>query len=65
MTPDEGRPIETLKDVFASGLPWDMFEYGGVANIAAVTPEEDDLKIFWNGKQKVGYSSYIYDRVST
>jgi len=63
MTPDVEEPIETLADVFASGFKWDMFEYGGITNIVASSPEDEQLNKFWRGKEKVKFSSYLYDRV--
>jgi hypothetical protein len=63
MTPDVEKPIDTLQDLFQSGLPWDIVEYGGIASIMENNPGNLPLVKFWKEKEKARYSDYIYDRV--
>jgi len=65
MTAEEDLPIETLQDVFESGLPWHITEYGSVVSVIAASPPDSELVKFFNGRdQNLVSSGDIFEMVN-
>jgi len=64
MKPDMSVPIETLPDLFASGLPWSMSEYGFLQQAFSGMPEDSPEVKLWRGNQATRNSGFNLERVA-
>ena len=59
-TPEYGSPIDTLRDVLESGLPWGMVLYGEEEEMMmANSPLGSDIRTIWDGKIIKPYSPTV------
>ena len=59
-TPEYGSPIDTLRDVLESGLPWGMVLYGEEEEMMmASSPLGSDIRTIWDGKIIKPYSPTV------
>lgn len=56
MKPSFTEPIDTLKDVVDSGLPWAMVTYGGEAEGHLNRSGDQTLRMIWDNKIDVPFS---------
>jgi len=64
MTPERDKPIESIQDLFESGLNWNSVDYSLVDLIVQNTPDDQKLQEFWKEKEVAEYEDYIYKRVN-
>lgn len=63
LRPSNIPPIETVKDIVESGLPWKMVLFGeDIDNTFAAQTEENYVK-FWAGKETIEYDPFPYQDV--
>ena len=63
LRPDHTEPIETVKDVVDSGLPWNFVFHGFYLEHFMEKHEDGDYKRFWDEKETLEYDEFPFERV--
>jgi len=64
LTPDRAKPVDSLIELFESGLPWDMVPYSAVDGVLQHSSPDEPIIKFWKEKENATYDDYIFERVS-
>ena len=63
LRPRVPKPINSLEDLFDSGLPWNMVLFGEPIEKVLEETQDPVFKKFWEEKDVVPYKPFPYDRL--
>ncbi len=63
LRPKVPKPINSLEDLFNSGVPWNMVLFGEPIEKVLEETQDPVFKKFWEEKEVVPYKPFPYDRL--